>query len=342
MTNKPLLIGYVGTKDLARMEEDDIRALTGINIAFGTVHDDAVVWKGEDTRDALARIREINPEITIILSVGGWSAGGFSEAAATEEGRKTFAETSAEIVRDYGLDGLDIDWEYPMMSSAGIASSPEDKYTFTLLLEACREELDKLPAPRRLLTIAAGSGKYWCQNTEMEKVTPLLDYVQIMTYDMSNGYGYITGHHTNLYQPKQAQRESSAELSVQDFIDHGVPAEKIVIGGAFYSHWFQGVEDDGDGYYAESKVAGTHGPDYDQIMNDYIGKNGYKRYWDDTAKAPWIYNGENFITYDDEESLTHKIEFVKERGLLGIMYWEYGCAIDHSLTKVMREVIDKS
>ena len=340
MNDKPLLIGYVGTKDLERMKEEDIRALTGINIAFGTVHDDVVVWKGEHTRDALARIRQINPEIQIILSVGGWSAGGFSEAAATEEGRATFATSAAAIINDYELDGLDIDWEYPTIPAAGIGASPEDRQTFTYLLQTCRDELDKLPGKRPLLTIAAGSGPYWCKNTEMEKVTPLLDYVQIMTYDMSNGYGHVTGHHTNLYQPAEAQKESSAELSVQDFLDHGVPAEKIVIGAAFYSHWFQGVEDDGDGYLATAEVAGTHGPDYDQIMNDYIGKNGYERYWDDVAKAPWIYNGENFITYDDEESLDHKIQYVKDQGLLGIMYWEYGCAIEHSLTQVMRKQID--
>lgn len=342
MKTKPLLIGYVLTDALEKMHEEDIRALTGINIAFGTLQEGKVVWAGDQARRALTRIREVNPEIKIILSVGGWGAGGFSEAAATEQGRGAFAVSAANIVNDYALDGLDIDWEYPMMSTSGIASDLDDKYTFTSLLQSCRDELDKLPAPRRLLTIAAGAGKYWCANTEMEKVSSLLDYVQIMTYDLSNGFGNITGHHTNLYQPERAQSHSSAELSVRDFIAHGVPAEKLVIGAAFYSHWFQGVSDPGNGYYANSKVAGTHGPGYDRLVNEYIDKNGYVRYWDEKAKAPWLYNGDTFITYDDPESLAYKIRYIKDNSLLGIMYWEYSSAMEHSLTKVMREEINGS
>ena len=339
MSNKKLLIGYVNTNDLASMNEDDIKALTGINIAFGTVHEGKVVWKGDHTRDALRRIRDLNPEIKIILSIGGWSAGGFSEAAATEEGRKLFAETAAEIVRDYELDGMDIDWEYPGISMAGIGASPEDKYTFTYLLESCREALDALGGEYKMLTIAAGGDAYFCRNTEMDKVAALCDYVQIMTYDLRGGYSHATGHHTNLYTPQFDFYDVSADTGVKVFEAAGVPREKIVIGAAFYSRCWRGVPNADNGYNQYAETVGQSGQIYDKLVDEFIGKNGFERFWDDSAKAPWLFDGETFISYDDPESLKHKVQYLKDEGLLGIMYWEYGCAVKHSLTQVLRDAI---
>ena len=142
------LIGYVGTRDLQDVREEDIRALDVINIAFGHVVDGSIVWDGSENKEALKRLREKNPELKILLSVGGWSAGGFSLASRTEEGRKKMAQTGLALVEEYGLDGIDIDWEYPGTSIAGIDSDPSDGENFVLLLAALRRPWAAGPAGR--------------------------------------------------------------------------------------------------------------------------------------------------------------------------------------------------
>lgn len=337
--SKPVLIGYVSTRDLPIVTESDAKALDAINIAFAHVVDGACVWKAEGADEAIARLRQINPDLKFILSVGGWSAGGFSEAAATEEGRVYFAETAREVVVKHDLDGLDIDWEYPCISMAGIKASPDDKVNFTLYLQAIRDELDRIDGPRKLLSIAAGGDAYFCRNTEMDKVSEILDYVQIMTYDLRGGYSHATGHHTNLYTPRFDYYDVSAKTGVDAFVAAGVPKEKIIIGAAFYSRYWQGVPNVDNGYLQYAETVGQSGQSYDKLVDEYIDHGEWVRHWDDSAKAPWLFNGRDFISYDDPESLQAKVEYLKEEGLMGIMYWEYGLAVKHSLTQVLRDAI---
>ena len=334
------LIGYVGTADLAHVTEADAKNLDIINIAFGHVIEGDVVWKNQTAKEDLARLKSINPEIKFVLSIGGWGAGGFSEAAFTEEGRKNFSKTAIDIVLEYGLDGLDLDWEYPSYTVAGIGGCKEDKQNFTLLLKQIREDLNKINTSY-MLTIAAGGGAYYLKGVEMQEVIKYLDYVQLMTYDLRGGFQTLTGHHTNLYAPELDLFAASTDEAVCDFMAAGVPAEKIVIGVAFYSRMWKGVPNVDNGYLQMAETVGTYGPSYGGLVEDYINKNGFVRHWDDVCKAPYLFNGDTFISYDDEESITHKMKYMHEKGLFGAMYWEYGTDETRTLTGHMRREIEK-
>lgn len=334
------LIGYVGTADLAHVTEADAKNLDIINIAFGHVIEGDVVWKNQTAKEDLARLKSINPEIKFILSIGGWGAGGFSEAAFTEEGRKNFSKTAIDIVLEYGLDGLDLDWEYPSYTVAGIGGCKEDKQNFTLLLKQIREDLNKINTSY-MLTIAAGGGAYYLKGVEMQEVIKYLDYVQLMTYDLRGGFQTLTGHHTNLYAPELDLFAASTDEAVCDFMAAGVPAEKIVIGVAFYSRMWKGVPNVDNGYLQMAETVGTYGPSYGGLVEDYINKNGFVRHWDDVCKAPYLFNGDTFISYDDEESITHKMKYMHEKGLFGAMYWEYSTDETRTLTGHMRREIEK-
>ena len=325
------LIGYVGNAHLGKMAAGDIKALDGINIAFGQVKDHRVDWDAQKYVDDIRQIRAIHPDLKILLSVGGWGAGGFSIAASTEENRNVFAESAQEIVEVAALDGIDLDWEYPGIDAAGIDASPDDQVNFTLLLAALRKRL----GDDAMLTIAAGASEDYVQNTEMDKVAPLLDYVQVMTYDLANAYVQKTGHHTNLHNYEAAAYVSSVRQAVEMFIQAGVPAEKIVIGAAFYSRRWRNVKNENRGYNQPAETIGDFGPDYGDLMENYMNQNGFVRYWDDEAKAPYLFDGQDYITYDDEASIGCKIDYLKEKGLLGIMYWEYRCDSTQTLTQMM-------
>lgn len=313
-------IGYVVDKYLENVTEEDAKILTHINIAFGLVEDGRVKISHLKNAAQIARIRELNPDIKIVLSVGGWGAGGFSTAVATAAGQDKFAQSAFDAYKTLGLDGIDIDWEYPTHNSAGIDSDPDDKYTFTLMLKKIREAL---PAGA-LVTIAAGAGEYFIEGTEMDKVQEYLDYVMLMTYDMASSE--MTVHHTNLYDSNEAIKKKSAEHSVKIFNKAGVPLDKLILGAAFYSREWKDVNAPGtDGLYQLKEGWPDFGAGFTGLDENFIDKNGYVRYWDDVAKAPYLFNGSTFISYDDEQSIKHKCEFIKQQNLLGLMYWEHSC-----------------
>ena len=333
------VIGYVGTKDFNLLKEEDVKALSIINIAFGHVKNGDVVWESQEAPKYMKWAKEINPELKICLSVGGWSAGGFSTAASTKEGRERFAKTAVDILKQYDLDGIDIDWEYPCISIAGIDASPDDKVNFTLLLEALRNELDKVENKKCLLMVATGGDEYFLRCTEMDKASKYLDIVQIMTYDLRGGFSKQTGHHTNLYTSPTDLNSVSAHNTISKFIEAGVPREKIIMGVAFYSRMWTGVPNVDNGHMQMADSTGGYGPGYGELVKEYINKNGYTRYWDDDAKAPYLFNGNTFISYDDEDSIKAKADYVKENGLCGLMYWEYCLDDTFTLTTYLRKVL---
>ena len=219
------IIGYVNTADLNHMREEDVRALTVINIAFGLIRDGEVVWDAKDARDGMVSIRKSNPELKIVLSVGGWGADGFSQAARTKEGRERFAASALAIVKEYGLDGIDIDWEYPGTSLAGIASDRSDKENYTLLLAELRKTLDAY-REGMLVTTAVGGDVYFALQTDMKEASRYLDYVQLMTYDLQGGFQKVTGHHAALYHSEGNLFDACVEKAVNGFANAGVPMEK--------------------------------------------------------------------------------------------------------------------
>lgn len=340
--DRKLLIGYVTSTDLSLVTEADLSALDVINLAFGHIEDGGVTFASPNLMGELKRIRKVNPSIRVILSVGGWGADGFSQAASSEGGRKKFAISAVRCLEEYRLDGLDLDWEYPCIDQAGIQALPEDKYNFTKLIHTCREELDELSGEKRLLTIAAGAGEYFVQSAELSEIVKDLDYIQLMTYDLRGGFRDVTGHHTNLFYDGEDSSDISADTAVRNFFAAGVPYEKMVIGAAYYSRMWKEVPNVKNGLHQKSPVSiGDYGPSYGSLVKDYINKNGFVRYFDEKARAPWLFNGDIFITYDDEISCKEKAKYVIEKGLFGLMFWEYRLDETYTLTGVLRKALDE-
>lgn len=191
-----------------------------------------------------------------------------------------------------------------------------------------------------MLTIAAGAGEYFINSTEMEEVQKYLDYVQLMTYDMRGGYHVCTGHHTNLLNDKKDISQVSVENAVRAFVNSGVPKEKLIIGVAYYSRMWTGVPNRDNGLHQIAESIGGYGPSYGKLFYEYINKNGYKRFFDEEARAPWLFNGDTFISYDDEISCKEKAKYVVSNGLGGIMFWEYGLDETKTLTGILRNGLD--
>ncbi len=331
------LAAYVWDWYLKTVDENDAGILDIINIAFGHIRDGVLLFDKPHVPGKIARIKTLNPDMKILLSIGGWGAGGFSVMARTDEGIAKFAASCVDAVEKYGLDGIDLDWEYPCSDSAGIDADPSDKQNFTKLLTVLRQTLDEAyPDTHKMLTIAAGAGKYYTDSTEMDKVAAVLDYVSLMTYDMRGAWS-PAGHHTALYGTP------SADESVKLFCDAGVSVEKLMIGAAFYSRRWTNIpagDNFGLGQRCDApndKESGMFGPGYAKLAEEYIDKNGYTAHFDEACGAPYLYNEEKrvFLSYDDERSVAAKVTYAKEKGLYGVMYWEHSSDSSRKLMNAM-------
>jgi chitinase len=341
-----LLCGYVEQKELKNVTPQDAKSLDVINVAFAYCQDSKIFLKNVEDFQWLPTIRSYNPDLKILFSVGGWGAGGFSPMSATEGNRRKFAASCLEVVKTYHLDGIDIDWEYPGLDWAGIEADPADKENYTKMFATIREVFDQ-EDPRLLLTAAVGCDQYFIDHTEMNQVAALLTYISIMTYDMRGCGEPFTGHHTNLYSYKTPHPQAgirSVAHAVEIYEKAGVPRDKMVIGAAFYTRMWKNVQIDKENSIlnARSTEPSGYGPGYGEISKNYLGKNGYVRYFDQEAQAPYLFNGSTFISYDDSQSITQKVHFLKKEGLRGIMYWEHSCDDTRELLQALHKEMKNS
>ena len=272
----------------------DPTLLTHINYAFAHIKDDfeSLDVKTESRLARIANLRTQKPDLKVMLSVGGWGAGNFSEMAADPTHRQNFCNNCLAVVNKYKLDGIDLDWEYPTSNSAGISASPDDTQNFTLLLKDLRATLGN----DKLITMASSANAKY---VDFKNAIQYLDFVNIMTYDM----GKPPYHNAGLYKSTMTKR--SCDESVTLHHNAGVPYEKIVLGMPFYGH--------GDGRAFSSECV-----DYNEISTD-----GYTVRWDQTAMVPYLVDasGTMVLSYDDATSIGLKADFVKQKGLRGAMYW---------------------
>ncbi|MDZ4769126.1 MAG: glycoside hydrolase family 18 protein [Chloroflexota bacterium] len=326
--------------------------LTHINYAFVNISETGECILGDEWADTqhvylgndagspppgnfnqLNLLKEAYPHLQTLISVGGWTwSGRFSDMALTTESRQRFAASCVDFMLRYGFDGIDLDWEYPTGGgNVGNIERPEDQENFILLLAEFRAQLDaqgSTDGRPYLLTIAAGAGERAYATLDWSRIHPLLDWINVMAYDMSGAWSDLTGFNAPLFDSTANPPEgTSVDTALRAYLALGVPSDKLVMGVAFYGRGWAGVAADGDGLHQSFASlpegrwsAGTF--EYNELTPDMM--NSYTRFWDETAQVPWLYNADDgiMITYDDPESLAVKAEYVRENGLGGVMLWE--------------------
>ncbi len=338
----------------------DIQAdkLTHLNYAFANVSEDGEVVLGDewgdtqypfpgDDEDAprlgnfhqLQLLKQTHPNLQILISIGGWSQSAhFSDAALTADSRAKFARSAVDFVAKYGFDGVDLDWEYPTGDGQpGNVERPEDPANFVLLLAEIRSQLDAQGAKdghTYLLTIALAAEEQAYQPLDWKQLVPLLDWVNVMTYDMAGDWSAVTGFDAPLYNSTDDPPEGiSTDTVLRALMALGVPADRLVMGVPFYGRGWLGVGPTNNGLHQpfKSMAPGTWELgdfDYTDLAANYLGS--FQRFWDERAQVPWLYSPEKqiMISYEDPESLTAKAHYVRANGLGGIMIWEL--SIDRS------------
>ncbi len=285
----------------------------------------------------LAQLKVKYPYLKVVISVGGYSwSENFSKAALTDASRKTFVKSCIDLyLKQYkdSFDGIDLDWEFPVTGGLVPNGVPEDRHNFTLLLAEFRQQLDDLGSSNGgkhyLLTIAVPGGPGMDNRYERSEIVKYLDWLNIMTYDLHGTWDLTTNFNAPLYQEQDDPGDSSLndDAVIQDYLDAGVPAEKIVMGVPFYGHVWKSVGYTNDGLYQPSEGAAKGKYEegsllYTEIVSDYLPT--YKRSWSSESQVPWLYNinTARFVSYDDPQSIAAKAGYAKDKNLGGIMIWE--------------------
>ncbi|WP_373974674.1 glycoside hydrolase family 18 protein [Chitinibacter sp. SCUT-21] len=334
-----IFLAYLATWNKFDIASMPAEKLTHVCYAFANICDSQVVLapslargseqlaQFEDKFKQLQTLKLQNAELKIMISIGGWGAEGFSDAALNQQSRQEFARSAVQFMCERQLDGIDLDWEYPSNAMAGIKARTEDKGNFSLLLEEVRQALDRQSdlecrqgSARYQLSIAAGAGQYYLDGVEIERVAQTCDFINLMTYDFYNGWATKAGHHANLYCSSLDPTGDSVDSAVQLFIDHGVSPAKLVLGCPLYGRSLKGVGRAGLG--ALGQAGSNAAPGFHKIMTELLPSNRFVRHWDEAAQAPWLFDGDEFISYEDCESIERKGRYAKQLNLAGVMFWE--------------------
>jgi chitinase len=307
-TNNRIALAYVYSGSNAI---PDPAYITHIAYAFGHVNEtfngivinrsprQGVVDDGRPTNEdrlrSIVELKKQKPSLKILLSVGGWGSGRFSEMAAEETNRLAFAADCKRVVDEFSLDGIDMDWEYPTSSSAGISSSPDDMENFTLLMRDIRQAIGK----DKLLTFASAATALYI---DFKAVDPYVDFINVMSYVLGNPPYHGAGLFRSEFTPR-----TSVDESIVAHIEAGVPSGKLVLGMPFY------------GRVTHDSLPGTIS--YRNLVN----LSGFTPQWDDVAKAPYLADAEGkmVVSYEDVRSIAYKCEYLHSKGLRGAMYWHY-------------------
>jgi chitinase len=320
--------------------------LTHIIFSFTEVIDNEMKFP-DDTSGimlkALVAEKEKHPDLKVMIACGGWGgSGGFSEMSRSVENRRKFVESVSNFLKEYKLDGLDIDWEYPGMPGIGNPYIPEDRENFTALMKELREAMDKI-GKDQVLTFAVAGWEEFFNHVDLDKVMPWVTYMNVMSYDLAGGDDSFTSHHTGLglvtmadikgtpaetriIEEGDSTKPWSAEKIISFCMKKGVNPGQIVIGGAFYGKGWIGVPPQNNGLYQQNRGPWKERNSYSTIREKREDANGFVRHWDPIAKAPFLYNAADsiFVSYEDTVSIRFKTEYAINTGLGGIMFWSLG------------------
>ena len=265
----------------------------------------------------LQLLRARYPKLRVLISIMGKRA--LFEDAARPENRVAFVQSCVAMFLQGHIapgieaprlfDGIDVDWEYPDQDHA------ED---FTALMQEFRKQMDAL-RPGLTLSIASGASAKNVSAVDWRRAAVPLDQINVMTYDYQGPWSHTTGFNAPLRSPNL--NDETVSTTVDDYLEAGVPAQKLVLGIPFYAYQWQNVADTGT-HGLNAKGDPVRGNLNQSTAVTMLAGPGAKLYRDPVSLSPWVYDGNNFLTFDDPASLGAKTAYADEKKLGGVMIWE--------------------
>lgn len=289
---------------------------THLIYSFGYFNDsnDGVIVTNPDKLRKMSLLKNANPDLKIILGIGSMRREGFSEMACDEKKRISFAKSCVSIIVNYNLDGIDLDWEFPGTEKGGLTARNDDAYNYGLVVKELRRVLGK---NKSISFYSNNSGKW----IDFDEMLPFVDFVNVSGYNLSVPQKEKDLNHQSPLYPSEIFGTWCIDKSVKKHMELGVPSEKIVLGIPFFGR-------------GKKPFPG------------YIECNRFQKFsdsavlcWDKAALVPYYIdnNKKLVLSFDDEQSIKYKCEYIKSKGLAGAFIWNYDSDYsDHKLAKSLR------
>lgn len=311
-------LAYVKEKNGFDSKDIHLKKMTHIAYSFAKVIDTIGTVEFKMLfEDELIKFKQENPNIKVVMAVGGWGAGNFSESVFTEGNRINLVTNLKKLLDKYNFDGIDLDWEYPCFSDGQISSNSLDRINFTKFVELLRKEI----GGDKSISFACGGLHKMVDSYEFDKLYTLTDFMNLMSYDMGGSFN-STGHQTNLFYS-----EKTGQYGAADYVDYfdklGYKKDKINIGCAFYGRGATGLSNLNDGFLCEY-ISGEEGLYFDyHDIKALIDSGECQVLFDEAASAVYLKHNDTFITYDNVLTIENKLKYVEKNKLAGIMFWEH-------------------
>lgn len=321
--------------------------------------DSTLPYKGHF--NLLQTMKKKYKDVDLLISIGGWAGSrGFYTMLDTDTGINTFADSCVEFIRQYGFDGVDIDFEYP--SSTSQSGNPDDfdlseprrktiNERYNVLMKTLREKLDKASSEDNkpyLLTAAVTASSWVLGGVSSNEYAKYLDFLSVMSYDFHGGWNEFVENLANIY-PDPADKETANMIMPVLAMDwayryyRGVlPPEKILMGIPYYTRGWENVNGGTNGLHGTSKnpASGKYNIWGDDLNNDGVlepaGANplwhvlnlmeedkDLKVYWDDVGKVPHVWQDKEkvFLSFENEQSIDERLKYIEEKNLGGALIW---------------------
>lgn len=261
----------------------------------------------------LFKIKKKHRHLKVILSIGGWTySRNLAQGICNMYVRETFAKTAVKLMGDLGLDGLEIDWEYP-----------DNKFQaedFVDVLKAMRIEMDiytarvGLPADQFELTVATPAGPSQYKKLLLAQMDPSVSFWNIMCYDYAGPWSFLAQYHSNLFFG-----DYSCDTAIKHYLAAGIHPSKVVLGMPLYGRSFANTEGHGKPYWG---VGGESWEPDGTLAYKSLPRQGETT--DMTAVVAWNFDSVKriFFSYDNVPVTRAKADYIKQNKLGGGMWWE--------------------
>jgi len=299
------VVGYFPSyRDPASIPDAKFKMCNVINYAFGTVNATGGIILASPTVLAAMKTKAKANGAKVIISLNG-STTDWKNMAATQAGRTNYIHQAMDILSNYDLDGVDVDWEFP-------STSDGTDITYTALMKELSDSCHL--NSKYYLTTALTSGKYVGSYTNAISSTlwtgNYVDFFNIMAYDdFSTTVPY-----------KQHSDYTLATVCLNYWINtRGIPSSKVVLGVPAYGRP-SGITQSGTALSYSGILAQGGSSQLDSATVTAGGFTNYKIY----------YNGQPTIK---------KKAMLAKNSAGGIMMWEHG-QDSHDATSLLKAVCD--
>ncbi|ULU04541.1 hypothetical protein L5515_013503 [Caenorhabditis briggsae] len=337
-------VGYITSWGKQPFRDDQAEKLTHLVFAFFVVDSDgSVKLEGDAAKERLQHVKEVaarHPDLKLLYAVGGWeNSQYFSVLTADHSRRSILISNLIKAIKEYGFDGVDIDWEYPVTGGA-VEGTPSDRKNYVNLMRELRNELRDLEEEtgKSYLISFAGAAGHWVLKPgyDLQQLMKYCDFVNVMSYDYFGAWASKWGAYTgppaplNFAMPKKFSGRMNVHATMKDYSCQIKTTNKINMGVPFYGRFWKNVGDavdSSDDMWRMASATNSEGTKFEggdvQWRDLHTKFDTAKTKFHSGAKAPfiWIPEQKTFIGYENAESLKHKIDYIVENNIGGVMIW---------------------